>query len=434
VSLPGPEDIFRTELGNGITLLVRQNRASPSVVISGYLKVGSRDETRDQAGLARLTASTLSRGTTRRTFDQIYEEIESVGASFGISAGVQHTTFGAKSLAEDLPMLLDILSDVLRHPTFPPKEVEKGRGQVLTSLEERAHDTRRMAALTFYELAYPEGHPYSRSVAGYPETVSDLTREDLVAFYQGGYGPQDMVIAAVGDVVPDQALALVEDALGDWEGKTYPRQPMPPAPPPAGPRRRLAHIPGKTQSDLILGNPGPPRTDPGFLDAIVCNTILGVFGMMGRLGESVRSEQGLAYYSYSRVKGGLGPGPWMVIAGVNPLNVEQALESILHEIRRMRQELVPEEELADSQAFLVGSLPLRLETNEGVARAMLDIERYSLGLDYIQRFAGLIKAITPGRVRAAARRWLDPERYNLAIAGPSVEQDQHGTEPLSDDR
>lgn len=420
-SIPGPQDIVRCQLSNGIVVLVRENDASPSVVISGYLAVGSYDESDRQAGLAAFTASALTRGTTRRTFGQIYEEVESVGASIGVSAGVHHTGFGLKSLAEDLPRMMDVLADVLRNPVFPPTEVEKIRGEILTDLEERAHDTRRMAALTFRELAYSRGHPYGRSLGGYPETISEIGRDDLVNFYRAGYSPRGMVLAMVGAVQAHQAIAEVERALGDWEGPGRPREPLPSVPRPAEVIRRFVPIPGKTQADLVLGYPGPARTDPGFLDAVLCNTVLGVFGMMGRLGDRVRDEQGLAYYSYSRVEAGLGPGPWTVVAGVSPANLERAVESILVEIRRICQEPVPADELADSQAFLVGSLPLRLETNEGVAQAVLEIERYDLGLDYLQRYGDLVRSITSERVLAAAQRWLDPDAYVLAIAGPPPE-------------
>jgi zinc protease len=215
----------------------------------------------------------------------------------------------------------------------------------------------------------------------------------------------------------------VESAFGGWQGATLARDTLPPALPPTDIRREVVTIPGKTQSDIILGVPGPPRTDPDYLDAYLCNTILGVFGMMGRLGDSVREEQGLAYYSYSRISGGSGPGPWMIVAGVNPVNVEQAVDSIRAEIRRIRQEMVPVDELRDSQTFLVGSLPLRLEANEGVAFAALDMERYGLGLDYLQRYGDLIRAITPERVQAAAQLWLDPDAFNLAVAGPPNDGD-----------
>ena len=418
MSIPGPETITRYELPNGIVVLVRENHASPAVVVRGYLHAGSRDEQPEQAGLSAFTADALMRGTESRTFDQIYETLESVGASIGTNGSTSSTSFGTKSLAEDLPLVLGTLADVLRHPTFPPDEVEKLRGEILTDLEERAHDTRGMANLAFYELAYPQAHPYSHSVDGYTETVSGISRDDLVAFYAGGYGPQGLTVAVVGAVKTADALAQIEAAFGDWQGSTYTRAPLPEAPRITTVCKRLVPIPGKTQSDIVLGYPGPARTSPDFLEAMVCNSILGIFGLMGRLGEKVREEQGLAYYSYSRVDGGPGPGPWRVIAGVNPANVEQAVDSIRAEVGRICQEPVDAEELADNKAFITGSLPLRLETNEGVARTILDMERYELGLDYLQRYDELINAITAEQVQAVAQRWLDPDAYALAIAGP----------------
>jgi len=207
MSIPGPDDITRYELPNGIVVLVRENHNSPSVVIRGFLRVGAYDERPEQAGLSAFTAAALTRGTVNRTFEQIYEELEAVGASVGISGGTHTTGFGAKSLVEDLPLVLDILADALRYPTFPREEVEKLRGEIITDLEERAHDTRRMANLTFHELAYPKEHPYSRSLAGYIETIGKLSRDDLAEFYAGGYGPQGMVIVVVGAVETGDALA-----------------------------------------------------------------------------------------------------------------------------------------------------------------------------------------------------------------------------------
>ena len=421
MSIPGPDDITRHEFPNGMVALVRENRASPSVVVKGYLQVGARDEAPKQAGLASFTADVLMRGTENRTFDEIYEQLESVGASVGVSSGTHTTVFGGKSLAEDLPLILDVLADVVRHPTFPPDEVEKERGEILTDLAERAHDTRRMASITFSELAYPEDHPYSRSSSGYPETVSAITRDDLFDFYANGYGAEGMVIVVVGAVEAADALAQIEAAFGDWEGNTYARYPMPEVSPIAEVRRRFVPIADKTQTDIILGYPGPSRNAPDFLDAFVCNNILGVFGLMGRLGENVRDEQGLAYYSYSRVSGGPGPGPWRVFAGVNPANVEQAIMAIRDEIRRICEDPVGEEELADNKAFITGSMPLQLETNEGVASVITSIERYDLGLDYVQRYPDLISEISAERIQAVAQRWLDPEAYALAIAGPEEE-------------
>lgn len=418
MAVPGPNEITRCQLSNGIVLLVRENHASPAVVVTGYVQVGAYDEPAEKAGLADFAAEMLMRGTSTQSLDKIYGALESVGARLGFSGGTHSTGFGGKSLAEDLHLVVDILADVLREPVFPVADVAKLREEILADLAERAHDTARMANLAFHELAYPNGHPYAVSSSGYPETICAIDREDLVAFYGGGYGPQGMVVVVVGAVEASEVRVLFEEALGDWEGALYERDPLPPVERLAEVRKRLVEIPDKSQSNIVLGYPGPPRRHPDFLEARVCNTILGVFGLMGRLGENVRDEQGLAYTAYSSLGGGPGPGPWRIMAGVDPVNVGLAVDSILLEITRMCDELVDQDELRDSRAYLTGTMPLQLETNEGVARTILGMERYGLGLDYLQQYEELIQAVTAEQVRMVARRWLSPDTYALAIAGP----------------
>jgi len=418
MAVPGPHDIERFELQNGITLLVRENHATPAVVMTGYLQVGAYDEPLEKAGLADYVADGLMRGTERRSFDEIYEALEEVGASMGVSGGTHATGFGAKSLSEDVPLVLETLAEILREPSFPADEVEKLRGEILADLAERAHDTGRMASLAFYELAYPEGHPYTISSSGYPETIQAIDREDLVAFHRDGYGSEGMTMVVVGAFDTEQLATRVEQVLGDWRGRTCKREPLPDVPRLGEVRERRVTVEDKTQSNIVLGYPGPARTDAGYLDARVCNTILGVFGLMGRLGERVRDEQGLAYTSYSSLTGGPGPGPWRVVAGVDPANVERAVESIRAEIGRICEEPVGEDELSDSQAYLTGSMPLQLETNSGVARTILSMERYGLGLDHLERYRGLIEGVTAEDVLAAAQQWMDPDAYALAVAGP----------------
>ncbi len=417
-SVPGPDDIFRHELDNGLVVLVRENHVSPAVVIGGYLAAGAIDVPAEQAGLAAFTAAMLMRGTQKRTFAQIYAEIESVGAEASFGAGGHTTSFGGKSLAEDLPLLLDVLAESIQRPTFPPDEVERLRGQILTALEMRANDTGAMASMAFRELAYRDGHPYGRSVRGYLETVKAIGRDDLARFHQTGYGAQGMTLCIVGAVRAADALAQVQAAFQNWRGQTRARPPLPAAARPPGLVRRQVDMPNKSQTDIVMGLPGPARAEPDYLDAAVANTILGVFGMMGRLGRHLRDEQGLAYYISSQLDGGLGPGPWTVSAGVDPANVERTIEGVRGEMLRLRDAPVEAEELADVQTYLTGSLPLRLETNEGVAGAILNMEQHDLGLDYLSRYPALIHAITAERVQAAARKWLDPDNLAIGVAGP----------------
>ncbi|HNS50298.1 MAG TPA: pitrilysin family protein [Anaerolineae bacterium] len=418
MSIPSPETIARAELPNGIVVLARENQASPSVVVSGYLWAGSISELPVQAGLASLTSSMLMRGSERRTFGEINEALESVGARLGFFAGVHSTGFGAKGLAEDVDLLLEILADCLEHSVFPPAELEKLRGQVVTRLQRRAFDTEQMASLTFDSLLWPD-HPYGRSVLGYEGTVAGLRREDVVDFHRRRYTPQGMTIAITGAVAPEAAIDKVRATLGGWEDSVgiaaHER------PPRVGlDERRTGHVrvPGKTQSNIVIGWPGVARCDADYYKTQLTNTVLGVFGMMGRLGDTIREEQGLAYYAYSQLDAGLGQGSWSATAGVSPENVERAVEAIRQQVRRLREVPVPAEELADSQSYMTGSMPLRLETNEGVARALLDMERYGLGLDYLQRLPRLIDDVTVEDVQEMANKYLDPDVYALAVAGP----------------
>jgi zinc protease len=420
-SVPGPGSIARHQFDNGIVALIRENHISPSVVVGGYLEVGAIDVSLEQAGLSSFTAASLMRGTEKRTFAEIYEDIESVGAEASLSSGGHTTSFSAKSLAEDLPLVLDVLAQAMQYPTFPAIEIERLRGQLLTSLEVRANDTRAMAGLAFRELAYANGHPYGRSVRGYPETVRALTRADLVRFFQEGYGARGMTLCVVGAVRAEDVLIQIEEVFGNWQGRTFSRSPLPSVSRPKGIVRKRVELPNKTQADMVMGLPGPARAEPDYIDAALTNYILGVFGMMGRLGSHLRDEQGLAYTIYSHLEGGLGPGPWTVVAGVDPVNLDRAIEGARAEIKVLRDARVDAVELADVQTYLTGSLPLSLETNEGVVGAILNIEQHQLGLDYLSRYPDLIHAVTPERIQIAARKWLDPDNLAIGIAGPPIE-------------
>jgi zinc protease len=174
----------------------------------------------------------------------------------------------------------------------------------------------------------------------------------------------------------------------------------------------------KVQSDIIMGGLGVARSHADFYAVRLANCILGQFGLMGRLGARVREEQGLAYYAYSSSVAEIAGGMWLAAAGVNPANVELALDSIRHEFELLGSEPVPAEELADSQAYLTGILPLTLETNDGVASTLLNMELYGLGLDFLPRYRDMIYSVTPEAVQRVARTYLHPDRCVTVVAGP----------------
>lgn len=419
-SLPGPENIVRRQLANGMVVLARENFASPSVVVAGNLIAGSVGEPPAQAGLADMATSALMRGTQTRSFDQIHQSIESIGASLSVGAGSHHTSLRGKALAEDLVTVLDLLNDVLRYPTFPKAEVEQLRAEKLTGLSLRDQDTGSRAEMAFEALAY-KGHPYAIASDGYPESIESLTIRQLRSFHRRNFGPAGAIVAVVGAVKARKALDAVEALFDDWEPlPAVPDTSVRDARPLNKTMRKNVALVGKTQADIVMGVPGPRRSDPGYLAATLGNSVLGRFGLYGRIGDRVREKEGLAYYAYSGVSGGVGPGPWKVNAGVNPGNVDRAIELIADEIKRFSREMISRQELLENKANFIGRLPLQLESNDGVAGALVYIERHELGLDYYQRYPAAIQAITRDQVLDVARRFLDASRLAVAVAGPRL--------------
>ncbi|MBG0787691.1 MAG: insulinase family protein [Anaerolineaceae bacterium] len=417
-AMPSPDDITREVLPNGITILARSNFNSPTLSIRGYLPSGSIYDPDDKLGLSYLTANSLMSGTVHYDFQALYNEIESVGAKIGFSSGTLTSAFSAHSLSEDLDLIMGLMAECLRRPTFPKREFNRLKMQMLTGLAIRSQDTAAMASMLFDEAVFA-GHPYERPDDGYIETVQAIEREDLASFYKRTFGPKGLTIAIVGAVAPQTAVDSIKAALGDWSNPDQESLPeLPPLAPITQPIRKNLTINGKSQADIVIGCQAPERLSSDYVPLRIGNNILGEFGMMGRLGKSVREDSGLAYYVYSNLSSSLGPGAWEMIAGVNPRSVEQAIELMSAEARRFVSEPVTAEELDDSKSLFLGRLPLMLESNNGVAISLLNMERFDLGLDYFIQYPGRIKAVTAEQIFESSRKYLNPDNLIVTVAGP----------------
>ncbi len=416
-SIPGPDTIVAATLSNGLNVYIYENHVVPAVVIDGSLRVGSVDEPAELGGLAALTALFMRRGTHQHTFEELNEAIETLGAAVELSGGRHAMDVFANCLSEDLDTILNYIAEMLREPSLPDKEFERLKQQTLTHLQERRQDTRTMAFLTFRRLLYGREHPYGRSVTGEVETVQRITSDHCRDFYRHHVGAEGGQIVIVGDVRPEALLSTLDRLLGDWEGQVH-ETPIPPVRLLQTVKREHVTIPDKSQSDLVLGWLGVPRRHPDWTPLVVANVLWGRFGMGGRIGERVREKQGLAYYTYGNVDGNFGPGTWNASAGVAPENIQVAVESILDEARRLREELVTDRELEDTQSFILGSMPVRLETNEGIASAIADMVWYDLGLDYLLQLEARVRSVTRQDIQRVARTYMDMKAYVLATAGP----------------
>ncbi len=418
-TLPSAESITRAELDNGLIVLVYEKPNVQSVVISSSMAAGAVQNNPAQAGLADMTAEAVQRGTQSRDFNTLHTELEMLGADLFVDAGRFKTGFGGKALAEDFPTLISLLNDVMRNPSFPTEQVERLRGETLTALNYYQQDTRYRARRAFYETLYPEDHPYHHSGTGTIETVESLTVDDLRAFHQQYYGPKGTVMVVVGNVTAQAVLDVIQSEMGDWSNPDHPQMAKIPGRPTVAELRRVfTPVPGKTQSDINMGFSGPSRHDDDYQAAVLANSVLGQFGMMGRIGKIVREDKGYAYYSRSSIEGGHGPGAWNAIAGVNPANVDETIEDITNEFRRIATEPVSDDDIENVQSYYTGSLPLQLESNEGVAGVILRMETYDLGLDYLVGYRDRILALTKDDLLDAAANYLDVDALTVSVAGP----------------
>lgn len=419
MSIPGPSNTLRTILPNGITLLIYENPYTQSVAFNGYLPCGAFLDPKEKTGLSYLTSNCLHSGTRFRDFDEINDLQERIGASLSFGSGTHTIGFHGRSLSEDLPMLLTLLKESLSDAVFPEQFIEIKRQQFLTGWQMRLHDTESMSGLVFDETIYGE-HPYARPIEGTPETILFITREDILQFKEDHIGPKGMVLSIAGGINAVQTASLAEELLGGWEkpqksvdeASFFPEVRFPTVA-----IRKHHEIPDKMEMNLIVGTLGPARNDPDYNAARIGNSILGEFGMMGRIGNIVREENGLAYYAGSQLDSEKMSGTWAAEAGVNIENTEKALELIRGEFKRFTDSGVTDEELSDVKSYIQGSRPMSYEGNGKLAFMLKEIEFFGLGLDYCEKLTERINAVTKEDILRVARKWLDPDRLLTVTAG-----------------
>ncbi len=420
MSLPGSDDIVRHEFPNGVVLLTRPNFNSPAISIRGFCPPGSAAEPDQKWGLAHFTASMLMAGTKKHAFREFHEKIESLGASLSIGSGALNSIISGQCLNEDLPQILTLLTEILESPAFPPSHFQRIKTQTLTLQAIQSQETAEMASQAFDRNIYGQ-HPYGRPDLGTPKSIQDITLDDLWEFQQQFIGPQGLVIAISGGLSPEEVIKACEISLAEFEN---PRQePIPPLPlhqPITSNIREHVTLKEKSQTDLVIGTMAPKTYGPDYHACRVGNSILGQFGMMGRIGEAVREKAGLAYYIQSELGAGLGPTTWQIVAGVNPDNLDKAKNLIMAELQRYLSEPVSSEELADARSQMIGRLPLSLESNAGVAGSLLNIERFGLELDYLRMQPEKLAAITPQTILEASQRYWDLDRLVITSAGRAL--------------
>ena len=404
----------REILPNRAVLLVAERPAIPIVVLRVSVPAGSAHDPAGGLGLANLTATLLTRGTTRRSGPELDRAIEFVGGSLEAGAGRDGATVTLSVLKKDLSLGLDLLAEVLQQPVFPPDELARKVADIQGALRRSEQSPETLAGRALGPMIFP-GHPYGRPSAGTIESVGKLTREQVIAFYRLHYRPDGASIVAVGDVTVVEIRQALMQRLSGWSA---PPSALPPVPKPAPTARAETRTIKRdlSQTTVLLGRPSIRQDDPDYFPLAVATYVLGG-GSASRLYTRVREERGLAYSVYSTVQPGRYGSSYVVSLQTRTDSVALAVQLAREEMARIGREPIAEAELELAKSYLIGSFPLRLDTSGKLAGFLGAVEENGLGLDYPDRYRERIGRVTVADVRRVAAKYLDPGTFSSVMVG-----------------
>ncbi len=410
--LPFPE-VQQVKLRNGLTLLVVENHRLPILSIRISMRAGSRDDPAGMEGLASMVGELMTKGTPRRTADQIAAEIEGVGGSLSAGAGADFFSVFTTVLSENAELAFDLMSDVLLNATYPEEELELARTRTLSALQVEKSDPGSLAGRYFQKALYGD-HPYGRQPT--EESTTALTRDAVRSWASAHLKPEGSLLVLAGDITMAEARRLAERYLGGWRGAT-PNVRYASPPPPRPTAITLVHRPGSAQSNIRVGNLATrPIGDGTYYAVEVANKVLGG-GADARLFMILREDKGWTYGAYSGVPTRKDGGYFQATAEVRTPVTDSALVELLRQIRRVRTEVIPDSEMTAAKGYLVGSYPLDIQTPQQIASQVASAILLDRGIDFVRTYGQKVDAVTATQAMAAARRVLRPDSAVVVVVG-----------------
>jgi zinc protease len=401
-------------LPNGLRVVVVQQHEQPVVSLRLLVRAGAAQDPKEKAGVATLAAALLDQGTATRTASQIADQIDYIGGGLGTGAGTDLSFVNVLVMKDSFDFALTLLSDVVRNPSFTPEELERQREQVLSGLKVSYEDPDYVANAVMDRLIYGF-HPYGRPSSGTPESVAAITREDLVKFHDTYFAPNNAILAVVGDLAPDEAMAGVTKIFSDWKQKDVPTPAMIEPPQPT---RRVIVVdrPSAVQTEIRVGQIAIPRNHPDYLALNVAINILGGEGG-NRLQGVLRSDRGLTYGASADLNTYKRAGGIIADTDTRTETTTEALRVVVDEFARLQKEPVADVELTSAQAYLAGNFPLKIETPDSIAMQVLNAIFYELDVKELQNFPERVNAITPADIQRVSQLYLKPARLSVVLVG-----------------
>jgi zinc protease len=405
---------FETTLPNGLRVVLFDDERLPLVSFRLAFLSGDAHDPKEHVGLTSAMVSMLTEGTETHSSRELAEKVERLGASLGVSSSDDFTIVSASALSIYTADMLDLIAEVVFRPTFPEEELDLYRRNTIENLKFQRSQPNFLANEQTSRILYGS-HPYA-TIAPKASDVEKLTREELEKLHSARLIPNNAILVVVGDIDRDELLSKLEQHFGDW-----PQGPAPSADDPALPQRTERTItivdrPGSAQSNIVLANPGIKRTHPDYFAMLVMNQVLGA-GASSRVFINLREEKGYTYGAYTRMDMKRLAGDIEATAEVRTPVTGDSLKEFFYELNRIRDEVVPEQELQDAKNYLAGVFPLRAETQEGMTGLILNQQLYGLPSDYLQTYRDNVNAVTAADVQRVAIKHLHPDTLAIVIVG-----------------
>ena len=406
--------VTRTRLANGMTVLVRENPTAPVVGMSLMLRMGTRWETRETAGLSNFLQLMVVRGTTTRDGTEIVNAADRMGGSIDAYAEADYAEIAATALSRFWSDMLDLVADVTLRPSLDDGTIKAVRdflGRQIRNRADKPYDAAfdAMLARTFGD------NPYGWDALGLKESVERTDRAALLAHYKRHYVPGGMVLAVSGKVKREDVIARAEQLFGALPAATAPPPNTTPTPAPAAARVVLT-VPG-AQSQILMGGLAPSLTDPDLAAMKLVTTVLGG-GLASRFFSELRDQQGLAYTTAAREPLRVNAGYFLALLGTAPANQEKAEAALRAQLERIQKQAVSDEDLRVAKAYLLGTLAMDRRTNARQAWYLASLETAGVGHEFLDRYQAQVRAVTAADVQRAAQKYLATLRTVVAEPPP----------------
>jgi zinc protease len=404
----------KTVLDNGIRLIVKENPSLPIVTIQVSFLGGVRFEEEAQNGINHFMAVMVTKGTRNQSNLEIVKKVERVAGSLNGFSGSNSFGLTFTFLSQYFEEAFLLLTEIIRDASFDREEMEKRRRLILASIQQQEDDLSRLVFKQFSKTLY-EKHPYRMDTLGTLDSIRRLTQKDLKEYYRRMAIPENMVITVVGDVDEKQVLLAVKKAFGDI-GREPLVHPSISQEPSLQKGRKVEILKMKQQAHFILGFLGVSFHHPDSNAFKVLDAALS--GQAVRLFHESRDKESLAYALAFMAQPNLDPGYIGVYMGTHPDKLETAIEAVLRELKKVKEEGLAGEEVDRAKKYLIGNFEIGLQTNGALANQMSLDELYGLGFDHYQKFSQEIQKVTKEDVNRVAKKYLDLECYAITIIRP----------------